>query len=187
MNFDNLSKEDINKLNNIFFKYDKVIPNDIDIILVLGGNKLNRAISGIEVYRKIKKPILFSGGFKKKDKSEADTYKDYALKEGVLERDIIVENNSLNTYNNFELSFPIILEAVKKDFVNVLVVTSSIHMVRSLIYGNKVIKENKLPIKIYPYPGDGYDDISNWFKDKNKKEFLKEELEKLIIQKHIKL
>lgn len=76
--------------------------------------------------------IIISGGDALAlGKSEAAVYQDEFLAIGVINSDIILESNSMNTFKNAEFTGAILKS---KRFDNVLLVTSGIHMKRALLY-----------------------------------------------------
>lgn len=91
-----------------------------------------RIIRAVSLYKDgLVSKIILSGGVSlgNKDIHDADAMKQVALSLGVLEKDIILENQSRNTYENLTFSKKIIEE---NKFNNVLLVTSAIHTRRSL-------------------------------------------------------
>jgi uncharacterized SAM-binding protein YcdF (DUF218 family) len=76
--------------------------------------------------------IITSGGdVSKFGKSEAEIYFEHLIALGVNKDDIILESKSNNTYQNAEFS-SVIIKAKKYD--QVFLVTSSLHLKRSLLY-----------------------------------------------------
>lgn len=78
---------------------------------------------------KIKK-ILISGGEAKlitEGYTESETTRDFLLKIGIPNHDIIIENSSKNTYENAKFTAQII----SKDSTTCLLITSAIHMPRA--------------------------------------------------------
>ena len=110
----------------------------------------DRLIFAEQLYRLgIIKKILLSGGngqLINNDYLEAKEMKVHLIKNGILEKDILVESSSRNTKENALNSARIL----KKDFTNgnFLLITSALHMKRS-IYCFK-----KAGIKITPFPTD---------------------------------
>jgi uncharacterized SAM-binding protein YcdF (DUF218 family) len=125
---------------------------NFDIGVVLGGGIANewkkplnrihfdhsadRLLQAFQLYKagKIKK-ILISGGsasiFKRNNKrTDATISRDFLLKVGVPEADIIVEANSINTYEN-ALFTKNVLIAKKLQKAKLLLITSAYHMARS--------------------------------------------------------
>jgi uncharacterized SAM-binding protein YcdF (DUF218 family) len=81
-----------------------------DVILVLGSHDLRVATRGAELYLQEMAPLLiFSGGFGRLTegfvKPEAEMFAEIAIKAGVPESAILIENKSTNTGQNIELSY----------------------------------------------------------------------------------
>jgi uncharacterized SAM-binding protein YcdF (DUF218 family) len=121
-----------------------------DYIIVLGAGLLDgekvtpllakRVDRGIHLYqkqlRKKKKSVIFimSGGQGLDEKiSEAQAMKNYALSQGVLEEDIILEDRSRTTYENMKYSKCIIGD-IK---AHVLFCTTNYHVFRASIYAKR--------------------------------------------------
>ncbi len=125
--------------------------SNADVIVVL-GNKVNkdgslsnrlksRVEKAIELYNKnISKTIIVSGGIDKESKiNEAICMKDYLVKNGIPEQDIIVDEYGTDTYKTAENS-KLIME--KNNFKSVIVVSQYFHITRSKLAFRKVgIKE----------------------------------------------
>ncbi len=125
--------------------FSQIKQNQYDIVVVMGGyinTKLNtkdrintfgctdRLYHAVDLYlAKKTKKILVSGGnghiYGGKN-SEADLSCKLLLKMGVPQKDIIIENQSKNTYQNVLFSLPLIKKSDK-----VLIVTSYCHLHRS--------------------------------------------------------
>lgn len=97
-------------------------------IMVLGSHDLRVAEYGIELFKKGYAPlIIFSGGLAHQDdllntgweKSEAETMADLAVKNGVPAENIIIENQSQNTGDNFRFTKKLLEEksTVCKSFI----------------------------------------------------------------------
>lgn len=76
------------------------------------------------------KKLILSGGSGKliEDEKEADILAGYLVKIGVKEKDLILESNSRNTYENAKYSAEIIRE---RGYEKILLSTSAIHMNRA--------------------------------------------------------
>lgn len=86
--------------------------------------------------------IIISGGDAlSKAKSEAEVYQNELNNIGINNADIILESRSLNTYQNAEFTSDIIKS---KNFDNIILDTSGIHMKRALLYFSH--------FSIYPTP-----------------------------------
>lgn len=84
-----------------------------DLILVLGSKDLMPAERACDLFFENYAPlIIFSGNHGQKqvlDKAEAEVYRDLAIKRGVPESSIVLENKSCNTGENVLFSKEIIL------------------------------------------------------------------------------
>lgn len=140
----------------------KTIPN-ADVIISLGagatkdtpniggkgnvyGNSSSRIMLSSILYRKIKKPIIVSGGkVFKSSGSEGDIGKRTLIELGVPKGKIFSENRSLNTTQNAKYS----VEIMKKNGLKkAILVTSAFHMARA------VKQFKKYGIDVIPYPTD---------------------------------
>jgi len=76
--------------------------------------------------------IITSGGDpRNKGRSEADIYQEYLINLGVNPKDIIKETHSNNTFQNAEFTKAIL---VTRKFDKLFLVTSGIHLKRSMLY-----------------------------------------------------
>jgi len=98
------------------------------------SSRSNRFLNGYELYRtgKIKKLLLTggSGDLLQEQPGEAEQVKKFLLRIGVPEEDIIVENDSRNTWENAVFSKKIMDEL--HPGANCLLITSAWHMRRSM-------------------------------------------------------
>ena len=97
------------------------------------GESADRLSQCLALYhsKKIKKIIVSSGAFSPEypEKKEALITKDFLIKAGVKAKDVLVETESLNTYQNARYTKSIIAEAnIEGPF---LLITSSFHMRRA--------------------------------------------------------
>ena len=151
-----------NFANNIWSIEEPKLEGEYDAAVVLLGftsltqkpidrvhvtSAVNRVTQLMPLYRKgVVKKIILSGGSSslyEQEKSEASEVNKLLLEWGVPERDIIIEGNSRNTYENLKNS-----KQSLEQFKRVLLVTSSYHMRRSLAVANK------LGIKTTPFVTD---------------------------------
>lgn len=97
-----------------------------------------RIDKAIKKYNKNKNSKIIMSGGQGADEivSEALAMKNYAIKKGVAEKDIILEDKSTNTDENIKYSYEII-NAIENKNVNILVVTSYYHVLRALIIAKK--------------------------------------------------
>ena len=145
------------------YKYQKLENLDkVDAIVILGGmlkiyefennytvewQDPDRFFKGIELYNSFKSDkIVFTGGkspFNMITVSEGSVLKNYALKYGVLDEDIIVTKDVLNTYDE-----SLAVSEVLGENKTVILVTSAFHMKRA-----KLLFEQQ-GVKIIPYKVD---------------------------------
>ena len=176
-----LDDEQINLVNEYLFSYPKI--KDFDIILVLGGKRAHRAYTGIKLALRYDKKIVFSGGtYNNQFKTtEALYYQQLALNHGLNPKQILMENDSTNTYENFLYSLDIIQKIINKENINILVVSDSMHLRRAIFVGNNVIKQNKYMMKLIPFPSDNTkSNKENWMKYQLSRERIATEMEKII-------
>ncbi|MFI5219309.1 MAG: YdcF family protein [Bacteroidia bacterium] len=101
---------------------------------IVFGQGADRLLKCVELYKEKRiKKILLTGGsglLLMQQYKEAELLKNLILKMNIPEQDIIIENQSKNTYENAKMSS----EILKKDFPekNILLITSAFHMRRSL-------------------------------------------------------
>ena len=174
-----ISREIIEDVNSLFFSFFNINYEDIDYILVLGGNSIDRIQEAVKIYNQYKKPIILSGGYiRKSGIKECDIYKRYAREHGVLEKDILTEENSQNTYENIINSFQILINKKKP---HLLVVSSVQHLYRISKTISKVSKElNFYPMcSYYPVPIPLVNS-NNWYLSRIGKKGIIDELEKVI-------
>lgn len=151
----------VSKFNNFYknieefvFNYntEMIIPCELGILL--GGISMipNRTDSAIKLYKdgKIKK-ILVSGGIGhfniNRHTSEAKMMSDYLIKNGIPKDDIIIEDKSRNTYENFLYCSKILKN---KDFGNAFIlITSDFHLKRCSLLFTKIFGND---FNLYHYP-----------------------------------
>ena len=106
--------------------------------MVFGGG-IDRIIQAVDLYhRKKVKKILLTGGsgyLLNPDFKEAGLLKDVLVNMHIPDSDIIIENNSRNTYENAKFTAELLKS---KNYGNrLLVITSALHMPRTLACFNK--------------------------------------------------
>lgn len=122
-----------------------------DLIIGCGCTNLNIPKLCSKLYKEGYAPkVLFCGGYGKVTqdifkKSEAELYKEIALKEGVKEKDILVENRSKNTYENFLFTKELIKEN-NLEVNSILIVHRKSYERRTLNTARKIFKDKKLMI-----------------------------------------
>ena len=139
----------LNRIPNPFKTYDYIIVLGSGLI---GGrvppllaNRINKGIKLFHRYQSASHPvkIIFTGGQGKDELlPEAEAMAKYALERGMREEDIIIDNKSVNTYENLLFSKRLIEEdaAGKQDSekYQVITVTNNFHVFRALLWARKV-------------------------------------------------
>jgi len=112
---------------------------DIDGKDTLSNDALARVIGAYRLYQKFRKPIILSGGKAFTKRSEAVIAKAMLLSLGVREHDIILEERSVDTYENARYVKEI---AEKRSSIRkILLITNAFHMKRSMLLFDKRFKE----------------------------------------------
>lgn len=141
----------------------EILPRNISLILVLGvgveslpnGNSMPgifsfaRLAGALEVYHHCAPDckILLSGGDAQQiGTSEARVYAEYLNKIGVPAENVLIEDRSRNTWENMKNSAVMIRNLPASD--GVVVVTSAVHLKRSLLY------LRHFGIEAHPYVAD---------------------------------
>ncbi len=120
--------QEILALANILWDYHQMHQHieKSDLIMVLGSQDLRVADRGIELYKAGYAPtLLFSWGqgrFTSTDinfanTTEADIFAARAIEHGVPTQDIIIENTSINTWQNIENSYELIKDLFIKSII----------------------------------------------------------------------
>jgi uncharacterized SAM-binding protein YcdF (DUF218 family) len=139
-------------LESPFFNHPEISWKNKNAIIMLGNGTMrlpksarvepiipaySRICAAAKLYKSCKNhtehcTIILSGGDAlATGRSEAEVYREVLIDLGIKTADIILEANSLNTYQNTEFVSRI-LKA--KPFDNVVLTTSGIHLKRSLLY-----------------------------------------------------
>jgi len=110
----------------------------------LSSNAASRMITVLQLYNKLKVPIIVSGGKVYEDTGdEAQISKAILMSLGVAAEDIIIDNRSLNTEQNAKNCAVILKE---KGFTKPLLVTSAFHMPRSVkLFMKKGVRVTAIP------------------------------------------
>jgi uncharacterized SAM-binding protein YcdF (DUF218 family) len=138
-----------------------------DCIFVVGSSKAvqYRLPKAVELYKQGRaRKILFSGGVKwgESDHPEAIALKNEAIKLGVPEEDILIENQSLHTLENVLASLLVLDRAFHlHNIKRLLVVTTTYHM-RRLHLTLKTYMPNWIKFTLCP-DDDNHTREENWF------------------------
>ncbi|WP_017812023.1 YdcF family protein [Paenibacillus shenyangensis] len=119
---------------------------DIDGQGNLSGAAGNRLITAVRLYRQTGLPIIFSGGQVFADSgNEADIARRQLIGMGIPAKDILAENQSLNTEQNAVNTAALLQQ---KKWSHPVLVTSAFHMPRS------VVEFQRAGLAVQPYPTD---------------------------------
>jgi len=137
-----------------YYKIPKVLEGDV--IVVLGGGVYNngrlkassfkRLITAFLLYRKLKKPIILSGGASINVIPEAEVMKELLKSFGVPEKEIYTDVRSRDTFENAKFVKKMCEGRLKCE--KVILVTSGFHMPRA------VGVFRKAGLEVIPYPTD---------------------------------
>jgi len=119
-------------------------PDSPRIDIELTGNS-DRILHSARLYRAGKAPIVFAAGGAMDTQPEAYAMKALLVEWGVPEKNVVIETESLNTYQNAVNTKPLL---DKRGVKRVLLVTSAIHMPRALA------TFQTLGINVIPSPTD---------------------------------
>lgn len=135
-----------------------------DAALVFSGDPdYERTIEASRLYRegRVRKLILTGHGYGGDD---ARYMKKIALREGVLSRDIIIENGSTSTFTNIAQTKEIVLS---QGFTTVALVSSPYHMRRISVLVSEIYKDNnKIEFICFPVR-DSFWSPKGWWKTYN--------------------
>jgi len=121
----------------------------------LSGSAANRLLTCIQLYHKLKVPIIVSGGQAGADQGrEAEIARRILLDAGIPEDQILVETESRNTIENARFVKKIL---DRYDCYDPILVTSAFHMDRA------VRAFTKVRVGVVPYPTDYRANVSNRF------------------------
>lgn len=135
----------VGSLVNIYYPKQKTY----DYIIILGAGLIKDKITpllksridlGIKEYNRIKSngktpKIIVSGGQGNDEKiSEGEAMGKYLLEQNIPQEDIIVENKSLNTYQNLLYSKQLMLDQNASN----LIITNKFHLFRALLLSKKL-------------------------------------------------
>jgi uncharacterized SAM-binding protein YcdF (DUF218 family) len=124
--------------------------NDPEMSRINFRSSTDRFLQTLSLYKlkKIKKILLVGGDARlfKNDEKEAETLKKYMLLIGIPDSDIIIETNSVNTYQNAVYTKKILVDKFPKG--KYLLITSGYHIKRAMACFEKA------GVKVFPYSVD---------------------------------
>lgn len=167
-----INNQDLNdtKIHNIVFSDINDSGLCTTYAIVFGNSMLieQRVKTAVLAYKnKRVEKIIFSGGSngvsnQENDKTpEAIKMKKLAIKLGIDEKDILVDDKSNNSFENVDYSFGLI---ANQQVSSIAIITSEFHLKRCKL----IIKKRFPNINVILIPSyDGYSDSNNWFLSDN--------------------
>lgn len=155
-------------------------PEPCDLIIVLGGKRMERAEKGADLYVEGYAPrILFTGGDKRETGiAEAIVLRDHAVSLDVPEGACLLETNSTNTLENVRMSVPLVDSVIGwRNMSGVILVSAPYHLKRV-----KQVLARHIPrdVKIYCCPDNRTDiTVENWWHTPEGQNQVYRELEKV--------
>lgn len=121
----------------------------------LSGYSSNRLLTVLQLYKKLKVPIIISGGkVFKSSGTESKIAENILLSIGIPKSAIITDDRSINTTENAKYTSELL---ERYGFKKPILVTSAFHMPRALL------QFKKFKVKVVPYPTDYQTDIRKSF------------------------
>lgn len=178
---DQLIDGDLEILNRFFFSFEEEVPRDLDLIVVLAGEYLNRIQAAVHVYEQKKVPILVSGGsINEKGEREWERYFRYAEAHGVVYSDLIIEAESTNTYQNLVN----IISIIKKKQLSpcrIVFISSTQHLLRVSLTLRKILESFPIDFNYSFYPTYAKNiRKENWRTSQSSRKELAKEIQKII-------
>lgn len=138
-------------LEGIIILYPKHNTEKSDYILVLGAGvngktpsrtlkgRLDKTLEYINKYDNTAKVIVSGGQGPGEDITEAQCMRDYLIENGVDEKNILIEDRSTSTGENFEFSKKVLEKDSGRDIgdLNIKIITNDFHSFRSNMLGER--------------------------------------------------
>lgn len=118
----------------------------VDMIVVFAGSS-DRIDHAIQLYKEGYAPVLFISGGRFGNYSSAERMRNTAIKAGVPEKDIIIDEVAYSTYDNAVHTVEL---ARRKEFHSGIIVTSPYHMLRSMWIVNHITEKSGFDYKWTP-------------------------------------
>lgn len=154
-----------------------------DAIVVLGGERGERAKEGIRLYNQgFAKRIVFSGGLIGWNITDAEVMKSQAIKSGIPEKAIIIEKDSQSTEENARFVLPILKKAKIK---SIILVSSPYHTRRAGMIFNDIFKNQDIRIIIRSVESNEYTiyNPNKWWTRHEDRQYVLSEAAKIIYYK----
>jgi len=155
---------------------NKLEPSDA-IVIVSGGETSQRVAEGVKLYKDGWASILImSGAARNENVSNAQVMKQLAVKAGIDSQQILVEEESTNTFENAAKTKSIIID---HEFSKIILITSPYHQRRAFIVFKNAFKD--LSIKIINHSStDSIWRKNGWWKEAWSRHITFSELQKII-------
>lgn len=146
----------------IILEGKKTYEKKVDYLFILGARLygdtpspalLERLKVGVEYLKKHSdvKVVLAGGKGRDEKVSEADAMKDYLIKNGIEEERILLEDKSVNTFQNIRFGLEKIREIDDREDLKVLIATNRFHILRSKLIAKRAgLEVYGLPAKVPP-------------------------------------
>lgn len=133
--------------NNLLIENSKPVQSDY-IVVVSGGDTIGRTKKGIELYKQAYAPKLLLSGdaADPKSPSNAKVMRNFAIDNGVPEEDIIIEENSKDTYQNATESILKLIKVGPQQ--QIILVTSPYHSRRARLEFQRAFEKQTIEAKI---------------------------------------
>ncbi|MHA6533604.1 YdcF family protein [Paenibacillus sp. BAC0078] len=148
-------------------------PQQADVIIVLSGGA-GRVEKGVELYKEGYAPYILLSNAKESTSATGDMLQT-ALALGIPKDAILTENAALSTYQNAELTLPIMKQ---HGFTSAIVVSSEFHMRRVKLLFDHVYKKSGIELT-YIGADSGYN-AKYWWSDRYSRETTFNEYTKMI-------
>lgn len=161
----------LNKMVSFLVVQDKLEKSDV-IIVLSGDTKGERVGEGILLFKQgYASQLLFSGGPLAWRLTQADNMLRQALFYGVPKSKILLEKQSRSTFENAKFSLELLRN---KKIQSLIIVTSPPHTRRSKLVFQKIFKDLKVKIMVYPVQKSEFKK-EKWWQDHEDTQFVVQE------------
>ncbi len=130
-----MNQEEIDSISRCFFPPDRLI--QADVAIVFGMNDPGRPVDrAAELFHSgMIRRLVFTGGYNKRlERAEADVMATLAAARGIPADAILIEDRALNTDENIEFSYRLLMERLRSDIVgSIMLLTIRYHLRRACI------------------------------------------------------
>lgn len=154
---------------------DKLEKSDA-IVAISGGETAERTKEAVELFKSNYAPVLiFSGAARDEGTSNAEAMKQLAIKAGVPEENILVEERAQDTFENARF---VREHVASKQIKSIILVTSPYHQRRAALTFNRFLDNVKI---INHSSTDSRWRKNGWWKDEWGKKITLSELQKIVL------